>query len=104
MVNALQTALVQQVAENGGKAVTHAYDVKIKKYQERCSRGGLKFANVVIQVIYITCSWQVFVYPILQSPHGVTLIFRTCQLHTAWELLNENGGSERQAAWHGRLD
>ena len=64
---------------------------------------------MVIQVIYITCSWQVFVFPILQSPHNVALIFRTCQLHTAWELLHENGGSERQAArpgqlhWQGRL-
>ena len=57
-------------------------------------------ANVVIQVIYITCSCQVFVFPILQSPHDVALIFRTCQLHTAWELLHENGGNERQAAWH----
>ena len=25
--------------------------------------------NVVIQVLYITCSWQVFVFTILQSPH-----------------------------------
>ena len=39
-------------------------------------------------------------FPILQSPHDVALIFRTCQLHTAWELLHENGGNERQAAWH----
>ena len=30
----------------------------------------------------------------------MALIFRTCQLHTAWELLHENGGNERQAAWH----
>ena len=42
-------------------------------------------------------------FPILQSPHDVALIFRTCQLHTAWELLHENGGNERQAAWHGKL-
>ena len=47
--------------------------------------------------IYITFSWQVFIFPILQSPHDVALIFRTCQLHTAWELLHENGGSEHQA-------
>ena len=57
-------------------------------------------SNVVIQVIYITCSCQVFVFPILHSPHDVALIFRTCQLYTAWELLHENGGNERQAAWH----
>ena len=36
-------------------------------------------------------------------PHDVALIFRTCQLHTAWELLHENGGNKRQAAWHGQL-
>ena len=53
--------------------------------------------NVVIQVIYITCSCQVFVFPILQSPPDMALNFRTCQLHTAWELLHENGGNERQA-------
>ena len=53
--------------------------------------------------IYITCSWQVFVFPILQSPHDVALIFRTCQLHTAWELLHDIGGNERQAEWHGKL-
>jgi hypothetical protein len=43
VVNALQTALVHQVAENGGKAVTQAYDAKIKKYKERCSKEGLEF-------------------------------------------------------------
>ena len=43
---------------------------------------------------------EVFVFPILQSPPDERLFFRTCQLHTAWELLHENGGNERQAAWH----
>ena len=33
-------------------------------------------------------------FPILQSPHDVALIFRKCQLHTTWEFLLENGGSE----------
>ena len=42
-------------------------------------------------------------FSFLQSPHDVALIFRTCQLHTAWELLHENGGNERQAARHGQL-
>ena len=42
-------------------------------------------------------------FPILQSPPDMALNFRTCQLHTAWELLHENGGNERQAAWHGQL-
>ena len=48
-------------------------------------------ANIGIQVIYITCSWQVFVFPILQSPPDVAQIFWTCQLHTAWQLLQDNG-------------
>ena len=43
---------------------------------------------------------EVFVFPLLQSPHDVARIFRTCQLHTAWDFLHENGGSERQAACH----
>ena len=42
-------------------------------------------------------------FPILMSPQHVALIFQTCQLHTVWELLHENGGSERPAAWHGQL-
>ena len=46
---------------------------------------------------------DVFVFPILQSPPDVALIFRTCQLQTACEFLHENGGSERLAAWHGQL-
>ena len=60
-------------------------------------------ANVGMQVIFIACSWQVSIIPILQSPHDVALIFRTCHLHTAWELLHENGGSEHQAGWYGQL-
>ena len=39
-------------------------------------------------------------FPILQSHCDVALIFRKCQLHTAWEFLHENDGSERPAAWH----
>ena len=53
--------------------------------------------NIGIQVIYITCSWQVFVFPILQSPPDVAQIFWTCQLHTAWQLLHNNGGIEHPA-------
>ena len=64
---------------------------------------GNSVSNVVKQVIYITCSCQGFVFPILQCPHDERLIFRTCQLHTAWELRHENGGNEQQAAWHGQL-
>ena len=40
-------------------------------------------------------------FPILQSPHELALIFRTCQHHTAWEFPHENGGSELLAARHG---
>ena len=46
---------------------------------------------------HITCSRQVFVFPILQSPPDVAQIFWTCQLHTAWQLLHDNGGSEHPA-------
>ena len=42
-------------------------------------------------------------FSILQSPHDVALIFRTCQLHTALEFLHGNGGSEHPADWHGQL-
>ena len=52
------------------------------------------------KAIYIPLVGEVFVFPILQSPPDMALNFRTCQLHTAWELLHENGGNERQAAWH----
>ena len=53
--------------------------------------------------LYIALVVKVFVFPILQYPHDVPLIFWTCQLHTAWDFLHGNGGSERQAAWHGQL-
>ena len=52
------------------------------------------------KAICIPLVGEVFVFPILQSPPDERLFFRTCQLHTAWELLHENGGNERQAAWH----
>jgi hypothetical protein len=34
------------------------------------------------------------VFQILQSPPDVAQIFWTCQLHTTWQLLHHNGGSE----------
>ena len=49
------------------------------------------------KAIRIPLVGKVFVFSILQSPHDVALILRTCQFHTAWELLHENGGNERQA-------
>jgi hypothetical protein len=62
-------------------------------------------ANIGIQAIYITCSWQVFVFPIVQSPPDVAQIFWTCQLHTAWQLLHGNGGSEHPAvSWAGLFE
>ena len=56
-----------------------------------------------IQGYIYTLVAEVFVFPILQSPHDVALIFRTCQLHTALEFQHENGGSEHPAAWHGQM-
>ena len=47
------------------------------------------------KAICIALVAEVFVFPNLQSPHDAALIFRTCQLHNAWEFLHENGGSER---------
>ena len=58
---------------------------------------GTENTNIEIQVIYITCSWQGFVFPILQSSPDVAQIFWTCQLHTTWQLLHHNGGSEHPA-------
>ena len=56
------------------------------------------------KAICIALVANVFVFPILQSPHDVALIFQTCQLPTDWEFLHGNGGSERPAAaWHGQL-
>ena len=52
------------------------------------------------EAICIPLVGKVFVFPILQSPHDVAVIFRTCQLHTAWELLHESGGSEHLTACH----
>ena len=40
-----------------------------------CWFSGEGGANVVIQVIYITCSCQVFVFPILQCPPDERLFF-----------------------------
>ena len=40
--------------------------LEFKPYMYKCSDTSY---------IYITCSWQVFVFPILQSPHDVALIF-----------------------------
>ena len=36
-MNALQTALIHQVLEDGGRGVEHAHKEKMRKYQERCS-------------------------------------------------------------------
>ena len=55
------------------------------------------------KAICIALVAEVFLFPILQSPHDVALILPTCQLHAAWEFLHDNGGNERPAAWHGQL-
>ena len=48
VVNALQAALVNQVAEDGGRGAAHGYDVKMKKYQERCKKEGLEFVAMAV--------------------------------------------------------
>ena len=53
-------------------------------------KGGGKYRNTG----YVTFSLQVFVFPILQSPSDVAQILWICQLHTARQLLLDNGGSE----------
>ena len=66
--------------------------------------GGSMVRLIGFKAIGIALVAEVFVFPILQSPHDVALIFRTCPLHTAWEFPQENGGSELLAAWHGCPD
>ena len=44
----MQTSLIQQVAENGGKAVEHAEKEKMRKYRERCSTEGLEFVALAV--------------------------------------------------------
>ena len=66
----------------------------------RVFRGGAGPRLIGFKAICKALVDKVFMFPILQSPHDVALIFRTCQLHTDWEFLHENGGSERPAAWH----
>ena len=61
--------------------------------------GGL----IGFKAICIPLVGEVIVFPILQSPPDERLIFRKCQLHTAWEFLHYNGGSEHLRAWHGQL-
>jgi hypothetical protein len=48
VVNALQAAHVQQVAENGSKAVESAHNDKVRKYQERCSQEGIEFVAMAV--------------------------------------------------------
>ena len=48
VVNAMQTSLIRQVAEDGGRAVEHAQKEKIRKYQERCSSEGLEFVALAV--------------------------------------------------------
>ena len=64
--------------------------------------GGSMVRLIGFKAIGIALVAEVFVFPILQSPHDVAMIFRTCQLHTGWELLHENYGNECLAAWHGQ--
>ena len=67
-----------------------------KHCQSKTGRARL----IGFKAICIPLVGEVIVFPILQSPPDERLIFRTCQLHTAWEFLHGNGGSERPAPWH----
>ena len=48
VVNALQSALVRQVTEDGGKAVEHSHKEKTRKYHERCNREGIEFSAMAV--------------------------------------------------------
>ena len=61
-------------------------------------RKKLHMADWIQGYIGIALVGEVFGFPILQSPPDVAQVFRTCQLHTAWQLLKENSGSEHPAA------
>ena len=67
----------------------------LNRPSSRCCDTLIGFKSICIALVA-----KVIVFPMLQLPHDVAMIFWTCQLHTAWEFLHENGGSECPAAWH----
>ena len=48
VVNPLQTALVARAAQEGGSAVQHAHEAKVRKYGERCSQEGITFVPLAV--------------------------------------------------------
>ena len=65
--------------------------------------GGKRRGLIGLKAICIALAAEVYMFPILRSPYDVALIFRTCQLHTAWQFLHEISGSEHPSTWHGKL-
>ena len=47
VVNPLQSALVVRSSQ-GDSAVTHAYNVKVRNYRERCAREGIAFLPMAV--------------------------------------------------------
>ena len=43
---ALQSALVDQVATDGGHAVAHSHGIKVRKYEARCEAEGREFLQL----------------------------------------------------------
>ena len=48
IVNPMQQALVEQVAREGGSGVQHTFNVKVRKYSERCEAEGLAFVPMIV--------------------------------------------------------
>jgi hypothetical protein len=48
VVNLLQAALVRHAAEEGASAVKYAYNLKSRKYADRCAAEGLEFVPIAV--------------------------------------------------------
>ena len=48
IVNPLQQALVGQVAREGSSGVQHSFNLKVRKYSERCEAEGLQFIPIIV--------------------------------------------------------
>ena len=49
VVNALQSALVDRVAMDGGHAVAHSHAAKVKKYEACCTAEGMMFLLLAVE-------------------------------------------------------
>ena len=66
-------------------------EVPVTEWQHLSPPQGTGMAGghlIGFKAICIPLVGEVIVFPILQSPPDERLIFRTCQLHTAWEFLH----------------